>query len=259
MGLFDFLKKKDPAYQPVNRLETLFQASFHDELERSKFLNAIFHFDLFVFGSSSLNADGSKTVQLLKVEAEPGVLAVPCYTSVDAMAWYLAHTRQPAQNYLGMSALVFLQGLENGVGMYLNFGHVYLKYFTPVELSEMLNGPKLDAFTIPTGQAIRIGQPAKPPVALIDLVTRYTATQSYVQDIYFGAMESGTPPSMSYLFLLDFVEGTTAKKQEEIIAELGQGIRQIPTDLPIDISPRLPNGSFEGAITAGTLVSLPHP
>ena len=257
MGLFSsFIRKKEPTYEPVNRFETLLKEAAQEPSRRPEFYRTLFHFDLVCLGRAKTNLDGSKTAEF-QVGNYEGAQVIFAFTSEAALSWYLAKQKLPPTKYIGMKTDVLFGMIQGRMGVILNSGHDFVKYFTPSEVQELLKDQNLESHqvTVPAAQQYRIGQPANLPEVLLSGLAGYSKRSSKVKDIYFGLL--GTQEGvLEYIGLVDFTQEASQSDEDSVLKDLIVVSKETLEQGKVMNFCKMRESGFADAIDSGELISI---
>ena len=259
MNVLNWLLRKlrrVPKYIPVNRLESLLEDAARDPAKRPEFFRTLFHFRLFALGSMKEEKDGSKAVGF-ETSQWKGESFIYAYTSEEALRWQVAKEGQ-SKDFVALSASDLFGMLNGKLGIYLNSGHDFGKYFTAFEVKEVLAGIDLEKaqHTIKEGSTIALGQPKDRPHALIDSLSKYSKRTPFIKDLYFGqlAHEDGL---LEYLGVIYFDGPVSQQKEDLVVKDLMMIVKEMPElGQPMSFTTNREDNSFQDAIERDSLRSV---
>lgn len=226
MGLFDFLRKKQPAQTSSNlTLEQLLEKAAQEPAFRAEFYRKLLADELVVITSNSNLPEGSHTLQQ---DTSINIVSfddkrIPVFTSTERIFDKGIITSQV--EYIQMAGENLFK-LVKGATFILNPYSEYGKELLPEEIERLLNGTVLSgsvhSISIERDTRVQIGQPEKWPSDIVNSLNILFSRRPSVKAAYLGLInypESGEPPH--YIFAIDVEDGA-----DKISSEVGYTVQQ---------------------------------
>lgn len=219
MGIFNFLKKKEPS------LEQLLEQASADVAARPAFYRKLLSENLFVITNDGEVRDGKRILDagetLSLVHFTDG--RIPVFTSTKKI--FEKGVIKGKVNYMAMKGEDLFVNTKNATFI-LNPYSDYGKELLPGEIESLLSGKIFSQFgkqiKIEKDTQVQIGQPAVYPTEIIEALKKVFAGEPTINAAYLGWIynpESDEPPH--YIFCIDTtgngkqahnLAGTTAQK-----------------------------------------------
>lgn len=193
MGLFDFL---DRSKNPEEKFEDLLMQAAKNPGKRPAFYRDFLNIQLYFEGKTVGGYVGDKEVVRENQPIEfhytaiEGKVRLYVFSSIKR----LQETISEGANYIRMNARQLLGMLRQDAGVYLNPGSDCGKEFTPEEIKSLLDGTifrELKRIDLKGMRPLMLGQPAKPPLKLVEALKSYFAENGYVENAYMGQYYDG--------------------------------------------------------------------
>jgi hypothetical protein len=211
MGLFDiFKKKKEPAFEKENHLETVLRKASTDVTYRPQFYQSLLAEKLVVLTTKMNLPEG---VQIAEKDTDVSIVTlkngtIPVFTSTEKI--FDKGIIKEEVPFLAMKGEDLFK-LAKGATFVLNPYSDYGKELLPDEIESMLDGTVLTdshkQIVIKKDTTVQLGQPAKYPTDIIDSLKVLFLSKPAVKKGYLGWIfdpASGHPPH--YIFALE-IEG----------------------------------------------------
>jgi hypothetical protein len=222
-------------FEPQNTLERSLVAAATDPAARPQFYRDLVAADLLVIQEPDAPP---QQLKIRPVEVN-GHDCLPVFSSLPRLQQFVDHE----VGYVAMNALEFMK-ITRGAFLLLNPGSDYGKEFLPEEIASILDGTiwqPQSSYTAERDTQVLLGQPARYPAELVDVLGRVFAKFDSVRAAYlahfFNPAQGDKPHTLIAI--------EAADHWEQIAAEAGMAANGVNVpDPPVDFV-RLPSSGLD--------------
>ena len=237
--------KKEMHSKSEEDLDEILKKAANDPAFRPEFYKRFLDFDLYVVGDAvgdhkeekdgTIIAGDSTSLRINRFSIG-GKEKILVFSSLKR----LQNCIKGKVNYLQLNGRELLNGVLGDTNVVLNAGAEYGKEFSPAEIREILDGSifrKATEQIFKAGQAVQLGQPAEPPVKLLNALISYFESKGWVDKAYIAEIiVHGENETAHPVIGLEF-SNAGKNMVKELMADIGVIIKETcPPDEVIDIT-----------------------
>ncbi len=189
------------AFEPQNKLERSLLSAVRDPACRPQFYKDFIEADIFFIEHGNPPVRGGRVTlaQGYQLRIQPmtinGKSYLPIFSTLPRLRAVLKHDA----GYISMNALKFLE-ITKGADLFLNSGSDFGKELASAEIASILDGSiwkPTERYVAKKNTQVVIGQPARYPTELVNVLKRYFAKRSEVKRAWlahFYHPETGEKP-----------------------------------------------------------------
>lgn len=222
-------------FEPQNTLERSLVAATTDPAARPQFYRDLLQSDLFVIQEPDAPPQ-QLSIRPLEVNGND---CLPVFSSLAALQRFIDRE----VGYVAMNAFDFLN-ITRGARLLLNPGSDYGKEFLPEEVASILDGSIWrpdQSYTVERETQVLLGQPARHPTELVDVLRRVFAKLESVHAAWLAHfVNPAQDPKGHTLIAIE-----ASENWDQIVGEAGMAANGVSVpDPPVDFI-RLPNAGLD--------------